>query len=143
MKYGDMVRTVRDRTGSADRDEAEQTLRAVLRTLAERVPAGLADHLAAQLPHELAGTVRGGEPAAAEGGHPRSAGERFDLTTFVGRVAWRAGVSEDTAVQRAAAVLEVLDAAVAPEQMDKLTHVLPADIRELLPTARASEHSIT
>ncbi|GAA3243517.1 DUF2267 domain-containing protein [Streptomyces sp. XM83C] len=142
MKYDAMVRTVRDRVGFVDRDEAEQTLRAVLRTVAERVPAGLAGHLAAQLPHELGGILHR-EPPESEEGHPRSAGERFDLTTFVGRVAWRAGVSEDIALQRSAAVLEVLDAAVSPELMDKLTGVLPHDIRELLPTARASEHSIT
>ncbi|MFE2265057.1 DUF2267 domain-containing protein [Streptomyces griseosporeus] len=141
MKYDDMVRTVRDRVGFVDRDEAEQTLRAVLRTLAERVPAGLAEHLAAQLPHELGGALR--PPGAGESGHPRTVGERFDLTTFAGRVAWRAGVSEDTAVQRSAAVLEVLDAAVSPELMDKLSGALPHDIRELLPTTRASEHTIT
>ncbi|MBN0043523.1 DUF2267 domain-containing protein [Streptomyces actuosus] len=137
MKYADMVRTAGDRIGFIDLTEAEQTLRAVLRTVAERVPAGLADHLAAQLPHELDGALRPADPAA-EAGHPRSVGERFDLTTFAGRVAWRAGVSEDTALRRSAAVLEVLDAAVAPESMEKLARALPLDIRALLPTARAS-----
>ncbi|MCH0562436.1 MULTISPECIES: DUF2267 domain-containing protein [unclassified Streptomyces] len=137
MKYPDMVRTTGDRIGFVDLAEAEQTLRAVLRTVTERVPADLADHLATQLPHELGDVLRPADPAT-EAGHPRTVGERFDLTSFVGRVAWRAGVSEDTALRRSAAVLEVLDAAVAPESMERLTRVLPPDIRALLPRARAS-----
>lgn len=40
-------------------------------------------------------------------------------------------------MRQAAAVLEALDAAVAPELMDKVAHALPRDIRELMPSARA------
>lgn len=145
MKYADVVRTVQEqsRQGLAiSREEAGRTVSAVLRTLAERLPEGLAEHLAAQLPHELAGTVASAAESAGtgEGGHPRSAGERFGLTAFAGRVAWRAGITEEAALQRSAVVLNVLDAFVSPEEMLKVAGALPADIRELLPTTRALEN---
>ncbi len=54
-------------------------------------------------------------------------------------MAWRSRASEDTAVREATAVLEVLDAAVSPELMLKVGRVLPPDIRELLPSSRATE----
>ncbi|GAA2430248.1 DUF2267 domain-containing protein [Streptomyces glaucus] len=137
MKYDDLIRTVQEQSPPLGREEAERTVSAVLRTLAERLPEGLADHLAAQLPHELAGVAR---PAGTTGDEqPRGSGERFDLTAFAGRIAWRAGITEEAALQRSAVVLNVLDAFVSPEQMTKLASTLPADIRELLPTGRAVE----
>ncbi|MYX98745.1 DUF2267 domain-containing protein, partial [Streptomyces sp. SID486] len=75
------------------------------------------------------------DPATGHG--PGAAGERFGLTTFAGRVAARAGTDEDTALRDAAAVMEVLDAALAPELTERMAGVLPADIRELLPVGRA------
>lgn len=140
MRYDDMIGKVQAEAQLPDRGAAERTTRAVLRTLAERVPDGLARHLAAQLPTELAESVRQGTTEPAHSPPEQSGvGERFDLTTFAGRVAWRAGVAEDTAVRQSAAVLEILDSAVAPEEMEKLAETLPADIRELLPSGRAAE----
>ncbi|MBB5939789.1 uncharacterized protein (DUF2267 family) [Streptomyces zagrosensis] len=120
------------------RGPAERATQAVLSTLAERLPPGLADHMAAQLPPELAASARQATGASADG-TADSTGERFDLTTFVGRVAGRAGTDEDMAVREAAAVLEVLDAALAPELTQKVAGALPADIRELMPVSRAAE----
>ncbi|MEU0739850.1 DUF2267 domain-containing protein [Streptomyces sp. NPDC006134] len=139
MKYDDLVRTVQEQSHAAGRDEAGRTVSAVLRTLAERLPEGLAEHLAAQLPHELAEAVSPARAAGDGDGHARSTGERFDLTAFAGRVAWRAGITEEAALQRSAVVLNVLDAFVSPEEMTKVAGALPADIRELLPTTRAVE----
>ncbi|MBD0421277.1 DUF2267 domain-containing protein [Streptomyces sp. NPDC052309] len=141
MKYADVVRTVQEQSRSVGREEAEATVKAVLRTLAERLPEGLAGHLVAQLPHELADEIRSPEGAPGGPGQPSGA-ERFGLTAFAGRVAWRAGIDEEAALQRSAVVLNVLDAVVSPEQMTKVAGALPPDIRELLPTTRAVETEV-
>ncbi|GAA2424342.1 DUF2267 domain-containing protein [Streptomyces macrosporus] len=143
MRYEEFTGQVQARAGLPDRQSAERAVRATLETLAERMPDGVADHLAAQLPGEAAESLRrvvaGDETSPRRRADARSHGEPFDLTTFAGRVAWRSRVPEDTAVREATAVLEVLDAAVSPELMLKVGHVLPADIRELLPSTRATE----
>ncbi|MEU5717971.1 DUF2267 domain-containing protein [Streptomyces sp. NPDC020403] len=142
MQYEELIGKVQARAQLPGRGPAERLTGAVLRTLAERVPDGLAGHLLAQLPSALAASVSGEAGEAGSPAHEPEAGgsgERFDLTAFVGRVAWRAGVSEDVALRQTAAVFEVLDAAVAPELMEKLTAALPADIGKLLPTARVAD----
>lgn len=138
MRHDEMIGKVQALAQLPDRGSAERATRAVLSTLAERLPSGLADHVAAQLPHELADPMREVTRSAA-GGRTHASGERFDLTVFAGRIAGRAGTDEDAAVREAAAVLEVLDAALAPELTEKVSGALPADIRELLPVGRATE----
>lgn len=137
MRHDELIAKVRERAELPDRNSAERATRAVLWTLAERVPDGLADHLAAQLPAQLAESIRERVSSPAGSAERRGSGERFDLTAFAGRVAWRAGVPEDAALRESVAVFEVLDAAIAPEEMEKLARVLPTDIRTLLPVARA------
>ncbi|BDM73717.1 hypothetical protein HEK616_72040 [Streptomyces nigrescens] len=148
MQHHEFLALVQERASLPDRGAAERAVRSTLETVAERVPSGLARHVAAQLPHELAGHLTreprqaGGSGPSAErpgGAVPPGDGERFDLTVFAARVAWRGGVSEQAALQEAAAVFEVLDAALAPELMERLSHSLPHDIRELLPTTRAED----
>ncbi|MBV7700146.1 DUF2267 domain-containing protein [Streptomyces sp. TRM70350] len=139
MRHDEMIGKVQALAHLPDRGSTELATRSVLQTLAERVPTGLADHMAAQLPRDLAACIHEVTDSATSDGRPSGAGERFDLTAFAGRVAVRAGTTEDRALRYCAAVLEVLDAAVSPEEMRKLTDALPADIRELLPTARADE----
>lgn len=141
MRHDELIGKVQAEARLPDRGAAERATRAVLHTLAERLPHGLARHLAAQLPEELAEAVQEGATVPPHGVSERSSvGERFGLTAFAGRVAWRSGVSEEDAVRQAAAVLEVLDAAV-PEEMEKVAQTLPPDIRELLPSGRAAEES--
>lgn len=141
MRYEEITGQVQARARLGSRQEAEAALRATLETLAERVPDGVAAHLAAQLPHEAAESLRRviaeHEAAPHVRAEMRMRGERFDLPVFAGRVAWRAEISEEEAIEQAVAVLEVLDAAVAPELMLKLEDVLPPDIRDVLPSARA------
>ncbi|UNO42902.1 DUF2267 domain-containing protein [Streptomyces sp. MST-110588] len=139
MRHDEFIGLVQDRAALPDRGSAERAVRATLETVAERVPDGLVRHLAAQLPQEIAEHLHRVEAAREAGPEGGDAPERFDLTAFAGRVAWRGAVSEETAVREAAAVFEVLDAALAPELMERLSHALPQDIRELLPTARAQE----
>ncbi|MBV6699800.1 DUF2267 domain-containing protein [Kitasatospora aureofaciens] len=137
MKYDEIIATVQELTGLPDRAAAARATKAVLLTLGERLPSGLAAHVAAQLPPELAAPVREAMQEADTEGRTHASAERFGLPVFAGRVADRAGTSEDGGIREAAAVLEVLDAALAPELMDKLAAVLPHDIAELLPSGRA------
>ncbi|MFQ6147307.1 DUF2267 domain-containing protein [Streptomyces seoulensis] len=137
MQHDEMITKVRALAQLPGRGPAEAATRAVLTTLGERLPSGLAGHVAAQLPPEPAACLRHASEAAASGA--ASSGERFGLTTFAGRIAARTGTDEDAALREAAAVLEVLDAALAPELMEKLAGALPGDIRELLPLGRAAE----
>ncbi|MFF2655664.1 DUF2267 domain-containing protein [Streptomyces sp. NPDC058045] len=140
MRYDELIGMVQSGAALPDRATAEGTAEAVLRTLSERVPDGLAHHLAAQLPAQLADPMLAGTSPAEPGPGPSpegdpARGEPFGLSVFAGRVAWRAGIAEDEALHRTAAVLEVLDAAVSPEMMEKVARVLPGDIRALLPLA--------
>ncbi|MCV2457814.1 DUF2267 domain-containing protein [Streptomyces sp. ICN988] len=138
MQHDEMIGKVQALSRLPGRGPAERATQAVLTTLAERLPSGLADHMAAQLPPELAAPVRQVTASAANGPSSASA-ELFDLAAFTGRIAGRAGTDEDAAVREAAAVLEVLDAALAPELMENVAEALPADIRELLPAGRAAD----
>jgi uncharacterized protein (DUF2267 family) len=137
MQHNEMIGKVQALAGLPDRGSAERATGAVLRTLGERIAPGLAEHVAAQLPPELGAHLRAAARDAAHEGRGRSAGERFDLTAFAGRVSGRAGVPDDAAVRDSAAVLEVLDGAVSPELMDKVAADLSADLGELLPSSRA------
>ncbi|MBZ4014453.1 DUF2267 domain-containing protein [Streptomyces purpurogeneiscleroticus] len=143
MRHDEFLRLVQAGAALPDRGAAERAVRATLETLAERIPDGLAEHLAAQLPQEAGEHLRR-VVAAHEGGDDPAehhTAERFDLTTFAARIAWRGGVSEDAALQEASAVFETLDAALAPELSEKLGSVLPPDIRELLPESRMGDPS--
>ncbi|MGP3981631.1 DUF2267 domain-containing protein [Streptomyces sp. KR80] len=145
MRYDELTGQVQIRAQLPDRQAAERAVRATLETLAERIPGGLADHLAAQLPIEAGEALR--RITVAHEGSPqqraywRDHGERFDITGFAGRIAWRAGVSEEVALQDAAVMFEVLDAAVSPGLMHRLHRALPSDIRALLPEERATEEA--
>lgn len=136
MKHDEMIGKVQALAHLPDRGSAERATQAVLSTLSERLPAGLARHVAAQLPSDLAAAMRQAADVSADHDAGTS-GERFGLTVFAGRIADRAGADEDTALRDAAAVLEVLDAALAPELTERMAGALPADIRELLPVERA------
>ncbi|MFD8862989.1 DUF2267 domain-containing protein [Streptomyces sp. NPDC059590] len=143
MRYEELTSQVQALAQLPDRRSAERAVRATLETLAERIPDGLTDHMAAQLPPEAAYSMRrvaaSHEASPAQRAYRRNHGERFDLTGFAGRIAWRARTSEDEAIREASVFFEVLDSAVSPELMDRLYKALPSDIRELLPEARAFE----
>ncbi len=53
MNHDAFIGQVQHRARLASRGEAERATRAVLETLAERLEAGLADNVAAQLPPEI------------------------------------------------------------------------------------------
>ncbi|MEU0007267.1 DUF2267 domain-containing protein [Streptomyces sp. NPDC006314] len=138
MHHDEMIGKVQALAHLPDRGSAERAAHAVVTTLSERLPAGLARHVAAQLPPDMAAAMR--EAADASGADSGTAGERFGLTAFAGRIADRACTDEEGALREAVAVLEVLDAALAPELTERMAGALPADIRELLPVGRATEN---
>lgn len=138
MQHDEMIGKVQALAQLPDRGSAERAAHAVVSTLSERLPSGLARHVAAQLPPDMAAAMREAADASA-GADSGVSGERFGLTVFAGRIADRAGTDEDTALRDAAAVMEVLDAALAPELTERMAGALPADIRDLLPVGRAAE----
>lgn len=138
MRHDEMIGKVQALAQLPDRGSAERAAHAVVSTLSERLPSGLARHVAAQLPPDMAAAMREAADASAAS-DSGAAGERFGLTVFAGRIADRAGTDEDTALREAAAVMEVLDAALAPELTERMAGALPADIRDLLPVGRATE----
>lgn len=97
-----------------------------LETLGERLPEGLTDNLAAQLPHEIGEHLRRTELLGGIG-----TGERFDRNEFVTRVMERSGTDPGQAVYQCRVVFEVLDEAATGGLMDRVRAALPADIREL------------
>jgi uncharacterized protein (DUF2267 family) len=127
MQHDEFIGLVQNRARLSSRGDAERACRATLETLAERVPEGLADNLAAQLPHEIGEHLRRTEIYGGAG-----TGERFGRQDFVARVAERAGVREQEGAFLARAVTEVVDEATQGGVMPKLTESLPADIRELI-----------
>ncbi|MFB4310430.1 DUF2267 domain-containing protein [Actinomadura sp. GTD37] len=127
MRHEEFIGQVQDRARLPGWGDAERASRATLETLGERVPEGLADNLAAQLPHEIGEHLRRTEVYGGAG-----SGERFDKHDFVERVAVRAGTSEARAAFLARSVLEVVDDATQGSITTKVRHALPPDIRELV-----------
>jgi len=105
-----------------DRDEAERTVRATLTTLGERISAGEARDLAAQLPPELAPWLNVDERS-----------RRFDVDEFLHRIAERSGADEQAALQRTRSVFAVLAQTIAPSELDDVASELPKDFDLLLP----------
>lgn len=105
------------------REQAERAIQATFETLAERIDAGEARHLAAELPDEIAPYLATTAPA-----------ERFGVDEFLRRVGEREGVDLDTARRHAEAVFTVLQRAVPPQEFSDLSAELPKDFSPLLPS---------
>ncbi|MBA9006080.1 MULTISPECIES: DUF2267 domain-containing protein [Thermomonospora] len=127
MQHDEFIGLVQNRARLSSRGEAERACRAVLETLGERVPEGLADKLAAQLPHEIGEHLRRTEVFGGAG-----TGERFDRHDFIERVASRAGVDEPKAAYLARTVLEIVHQATEGRIIEKVEESLPPDIRRLV-----------
>jgi uncharacterized protein (DUF2267 family) len=134
MKHDEFIGQVQARAHLGGRDQAERAIRATLETLGERVPEGLADNLAAQLPHEIGEHLRRTEVFGGLG-----TGEHFGRDEFIQRVARRAGGDEPRAMFLARVVLEVTDEATQGRIMNKVRDSLTEDIRELA-TAGSQGH---
>ncbi|MFI0416724.1 DUF2267 domain-containing protein [Spongiactinospora sp. 9N601] len=127
MRHDQFIGQVQARARLPDRAHAERACRATLETLGERVPEGLADNLAAQLPHEIGENLRRTEVHGGMG-----SGMGFDRHEFIRRVADRAGVKETQAAYLVRVVMEVAGEATTGRVLDKVGESLPADIRPLV-----------
>jgi uncharacterized protein (DUF2267 family) len=127
MQHDEFIGQVQARARLSSRGDAERAARSVLETLGERVPEGLADNLAAQLPHEIGEHLRRTEVYGGYG-----TGERFDRGEFVARVSSRSGFDEPMAVFAARAVCEVLEEATQGGIMAKVSDALPADVQAIV-----------
>ncbi|MBQ0902117.1 DUF2267 domain-containing protein [Micromonospora sp. U21] len=125
VQHHEFVGQVQARARLADIGEATSAIRGTLQTLGERVPEGLADNLAAELPQEIGEYLRQAAPAP-------SSGVRFDRDAFVARVADRAGMDPPQAAYAARVVFEVVDEATQGRIMDRLQSALPADLRQMV-----------
>lgn len=120
MNYETFIDKVAERAGV----QSEQALiltRATLQTVADRLTAGEALDLAAQLPKPLQMPLR---PS-------RETAERFSLAEFTRRVAERAGVDEAAAANGIRAVFATLREAVTSGEFDDLLAQLPSDFAEV------------
>ncbi|MFI7490466.1 DUF2267 domain-containing protein [Micromonospora echinaurantiaca] len=126
VQHHELVGQVQARARLADIGAATSAIRATLQTLGERVPDGLAENIAAELPREIGEYLR--QTAKSPSG-----GLRFDREEFVGRVADRAGMDRPEAAEAARVVLEVVGEATQGRIMERLQAALPTDIRQLVP----------
>jgi uncharacterized protein (DUF2267 family) len=115
--------TVQQKAGIS-RDAAERAARATLETLADRLSAGEARDIAAQLPPELAPSL------ATESG-----AEAFDVDEFLRRVAMRERVDLSTAERHARAVFEALGRSVSDDEIADMRAELPKDFEPLIAEA--------
>lgn len=118
---------VQSRARLANDGQAERVTRAVLETLGERIPDGLAGNLAAQLPQEVGEHLRRYQMFGEAG-----TGEQFDVPEFVDRVSRRSGLDGPQAAFAIRVVCEVVRDATAGGLMTKVTDSLPDDLSRLV-----------
>jgi uncharacterized protein (DUF2267 family) len=121
VQYDEFIGSVAEGAGIS-REDAERLTAATLETLAERITGGEAEDLAAQLPRELKSYLTGvGEDA-----------ERFDVDTFVARVAERTEMDPDQALAHMGTVFATLREAVTAGELDDIAAQLPDGLRDLV-----------
>lgn len=127
MRHDEFIGQVQSRAGLSSRGDAERATRAVLETLGQRIPEGLADNVAAQLPHEIGEHLRRTIVAGGQG-----TGERFGKQEFIERVATRAGVDKPQAAYLARVVLEMVGEATSGGLLNKIRESLPEELEWLV-----------
>jgi uncharacterized protein (DUF2267 family) len=110
--------------GLATAEEARRVARAVLLSLGEHLPDGWAQHLAAELPSELADPLRYGSRRPSFG--------RGDRTGFLATVGQRAAVAPARAAELARVVFTVVAEAGDPALVRRVRDTLTDDLGALL-----------
>ncbi len=128
MDHDTFIGQVQARARLSGRGAAEAATRATLETLAERIPARLADHLAAQLPHEIGEHLR---RVAAAPDQPLT-GTRMDSHEFFDRVAQRAHADTPKATFEARCVMEVVGDATQGNLTGKVRQSLNHELADVL-----------
>jgi uncharacterized protein (DUF2267 family) len=134
VQHDEFIGQVQARARLSSRGDAERATRATLETLAERIPEGLADNVAAQLPHEIGEHLR---RTIVYGGV--GTGERFDAREFVRRVSERSGTDEPQAAFLLRVVCEFVDEATTGTLSRKVAPSLPDDLRGLVTAGSTGE----
>ena len=116
MKFDEFVGQVQHRAQLASTAEAVRAIRATLQSLAERLDAGEAKDLGAQLPRELAFYLQTAEHR-----------KRMTLDDFLHKVAEREQVDLPDAVYHSRVVIEVLQEAVSAGEIRDVLAELPAE----------------
>jgi uncharacterized protein (DUF2267 family) len=122
MQYEEFIAAVQQRAGGIPREQAEKVTSATLQTLAERITAGEAVDLAAQLPKALKDDLRKQRPEA----------EAFGLQEFVDRVAQRVGEPPSEAREHVRAVLTTVREAVSGGEFDDIMQQLPDEFWQVV-----------
>jgi uncharacterized protein (DUF2267 family) len=121
VKYGQMVKAVKQRADLADRDDAERTLWFVVQTLCDRLIGGEADDLLSQLPEPLKSEI-----LVIQRADPMNPDE------FVQRVAEELDVHENAARDRVRAVFATLHEAVTEGEWDEVVGQLDKKYASLI-----------
>jgi uncharacterized protein (DUF2267 family) len=123
MDFATFLIEVEERAGSSA-EEARDAIEATLSVLGDRLPAGEAGAIAAQLPLEV-------RPLMTTGAEP----ELFGLEEFVARIASRLGTDMPGAARRIVAVFTVLGQAVDEDEIAGMAAVLPGEFEPLMSAA--------
>jgi len=134
MLHDQFMGQVQSRARLANDGQAERVTRAVLETLGERIPDGLAGNLAAQLPLEVGEHLRRYQMFGEVG-----TGEQFDVPEFVDRVSRRSGLEGPEAAFAIRVVCEVVNEATVGGVMRKVTDSLPGDMSKLMSAGSKGE----
>jgi uncharacterized protein (DUF2267 family) len=121
MNYEQLLKVVEDRTDVIDREEAEQTLFAVLQALADRLVGGEADDLLAQLPEPLKSEIEVTTEA-----------DPMTRDEFVARVATDLQLPDEEARDRTRGVFGAIQEAVTPGEWDDVMSQLDRSYDELM-----------
>ena len=108
--------------GRLSPQQAERLTEATLTVLADRISAGEAEDLAAQLPKGVRDWLVSKEEPA----------QKFDLEEFIRRVSERAAVDLDTATRGAWAVLSTIRRAVTTGEFEDMLAQLPKEFGEFI-----------
>lgn len=119
-----------------DKQLAWHALGAVLRTVRDRVPINLAAHLGAQLPLLVRGLYYDQWRPSDTQPNWRTADEFFSRIS-----AQLTSVKPVNVADAARAVFQVLNHHVDPNQVEKIRHALPEDVRSLWPVNNAPRSS--
>jgi uncharacterized protein (DUF2267 family) len=125
MEHDELIGQLQQRARLDSRGHAERAVRATLETLGERLTAGAATNLAAQLPVELGDHLRA--TAVPHGEEP----EPFDSDEFLNRVSWRERTDPPAAAFHARAALEMVEEATSGGTLQKVRQQLPDDYDRL------------
>lgn len=118
MKHDEFIGKVQHSARLSSRGDAERATWATLQTLGERLGGGEAKDFASQLPPQLAAYALSGLAGL---------GERFSVNEFYLRVSDREGVDLPKAIYHAQAVIEVLQEAISPGEINDIRAQLPKE----------------